>query len=332
MTAITPQAHPGRNIAREPVRINQTVTGAKGNCFSACLAMMLGLPISEVPNFCESPGFDEDPGPVFRKAVNAWLNARGWGHITVEASGVVFHRNHSKGFVIAAGMTSRGLLHAVVYKDGELWHDPHPSHEGIQEVLEVDLLFPLNPAGVSEVPPPEPSPQVKALGNLIGDYGMASIHFAASQVSGSSSVSAENRLDRARAALLAEFSRLSELLECQHKIHLTMLSDFKDEMQLTACLREKVAALSAPSTPDSAKLTSLLFDLGKAAQLAQDDTGLMRMTLRAVAKLQKLLAATPPKDTPAQAPHPTDHAFFPDSVEGQSMCAICGWCEPEEKP
>lgn len=141
--------------AREPQRIDQTVLGPKGNCFSACIAMLLGLPISEVPNFCEAPGFDEDPGVAFMKMAHAWLSARGWGHITMDAPGMVFKRHYSKGYVMAAGMTERGMLHSVIYKDGELWHDPHPSHAGILEVQEVDLLFPLFPftaqgAGVAE--------------------------------------------------------------------------------------------------------------------------------------------------------------------------------------
>lgn len=132
--------------AGEPEKIDQSITGPKGNCFSACIAMLLGLPLAEVPNFCDAPGFDEDPGPAFMKAAHEWLAARGWGHITIESRGVMFRRSFSKGYVMAAGMTSRGMLHSVIYKDGRLWHDPHPSHEGIQEVLEVDLLFPLNPA------------------------------------------------------------------------------------------------------------------------------------------------------------------------------------------
>jgi hypothetical protein len=114
--------------------------------------MMLGLQISEVPNFCEAPGFDEDPGVAFMKAAHEWLALRGWGHITMDAPGMLFQRHYSKGFVLAAGMTSRGFLHSVVYKDGELWHDPHPSHEGIEAVLEVDLLFPLNPLSMPVTP------------------------------------------------------------------------------------------------------------------------------------------------------------------------------------
>ncbi len=127
-------------------RIDQTVIGPKGNCFSACLAMMLGLDIREVPNFCDAQGFDEDPGPAFMRYAHAWLAGKGWGHITLDAPNMVFKRHHSRGYVIASGMTKRGFLHSVIYKDGELWHDPHPDHSGIDAVLEVDLIFPLNPS------------------------------------------------------------------------------------------------------------------------------------------------------------------------------------------
>lgn len=93
---------------------------------------------------------------------------------------------------------------------------------------------------------PEPTPDTKALGILLGDFGMASVHFAASQVSGSNSTGAEKRMDAARAAILAEFSRLTELLECQHKVSMAMQNDFKDEMKESARLREELRAL-APS-------------------------------------------------------------------------------------
>jgi hypothetical protein len=142
----------------DPQRINQTVTGPRGNCYSACLAMMLGLPISEVPNFCDTPGLEEDPGPIFQAAAKAWLAARGWGHITVAAHGPFFKRWFSKGFVMAAGMTSRGFLHSVIYKDGELWHDPHPSHDGLTAVGEVDLLYPLKPFAAAPEEPKEARP------------------------------------------------------------------------------------------------------------------------------------------------------------------------------
>lgn len=128
-----------------PEKIDQTILGAKGNCFSACLAMMLGLPLSEVPNFCDAPGFDESPGEAFMNAAHDWLASIGYWHITINAQGEAFKRYYSKGFVMAAGFTDRGFLHSVIYKDGELWHDPHPSHQGIKEVLEVDLIYPLAP-------------------------------------------------------------------------------------------------------------------------------------------------------------------------------------------
>lgn len=128
----------------EPMRVDQTVIGAAGNCQSACLAMLLGLPLSEVPNFLELPRAVDDDEVSF-KAQQAWLTARGWGLVTIQARGPFFKRHFAKGYVLVGGKSARDLPHAVIYKDGELWHDPHPDRGGVVEINEVDILYPLAP-------------------------------------------------------------------------------------------------------------------------------------------------------------------------------------------
>ena len=127
-----------------PARIDQSVIGPAGNCQSACLAMLLGLPLSEVPNFLELLGAGQDDEVSFR-AQQVWLNERGWGLVTIQARGPFFKRHFAKGYVLVGGKSSRGLPHAVIYKDGELWHDPHPDRGGVVEIEEVDILYPLAP-------------------------------------------------------------------------------------------------------------------------------------------------------------------------------------------
>jgi hypothetical protein len=131
-------------VVAVPRKIDQTVIGVNGNCQSACLAMLLGLPLSAVPNFLELPGAMDDDA-ISYQAQQDWLNARGWGLVTIQARGPFFKRHFSKGYVLVGGKSSRGLPHAVVYKDGELWHDPHPERGGLVEIGEVDVLFPLAP-------------------------------------------------------------------------------------------------------------------------------------------------------------------------------------------
>jgi hypothetical protein len=33
--------------------------------------------------------------------------------------------------VFVVGKSVRGVMHQVLYRDGQLWHDPHPSRAGI---------------------------------------------------------------------------------------------------------------------------------------------------------------------------------------------------------
>ena len=122
---------------KEPKKIDQTEFGELGNCMSACLAMILGRDLSEVPNFTSMNLADWERYKVMQE----WLNEEGFQLLTFNAwRGDLWP---PKGFHIAGGETSRGFLHAVIIKDGKLWHDPHPSREGIKEIQTVDLLIPL---------------------------------------------------------------------------------------------------------------------------------------------------------------------------------------------
>lgn len=123
----------------EPQKIDQTRTGEKGNCFSASLAMMIGIDISEVPNFFDAGGADAD----WWEAARVWLAGYNLGCITM--SSWDHHVHKTRGFLLVGGDTSRGLPHSVIFKDGKLWHDPHPSHEGLSKIDSIDILYPLNP-------------------------------------------------------------------------------------------------------------------------------------------------------------------------------------------
>jgi len=125
-----------------PRKIDQTVMGRYGNCQSACLAMLLGAELSEVPNFAQ---LAQDQGNAAAyTAQGEWLRERGWTLLTVAPwQGLPWPPAH--GYYIAGGASPRGFRHAVIFKDGELWHDPHPSRGGIANVDDVDLLYPLNP-------------------------------------------------------------------------------------------------------------------------------------------------------------------------------------------
>lgn len=128
--------------------VDQTTFGNPlGNCFAACVASLLGLPVKEVPNFCylyeDAEWYDE-----FLK----WLKPRGWAALTQEfgadpeglfawidrcAPGIPY---------IAGGPTSRGM-HCVLYLGRVLLHDPNPharksDRVGLDSVHDATFLLP----------------------------------------------------------------------------------------------------------------------------------------------------------------------------------------------
>lgn len=128
----------------EPVslrkRVAQTDTGHNsGNCWSACIASLLGLPIELVPNFCgdaKAKAADGESRPDWMTPAQEWLRQRGLGFVTLGVDGSGAFPILPNCTCIINGKSPRGNhLHAVVgnivCKDGAIefdyQHDPHPS-------------------------------------------------------------------------------------------------------------------------------------------------------------------------------------------------------------
>ena len=79
-----------------------------------------------VPPFDQMFGRDD-----WRVRVNQWLK-RMFGLQMVRTDGHV--RFAMPEFYIACGRSARGVGHSVIYRDGELFHDPHFSDSGIADV------------------------------------------------------------------------------------------------------------------------------------------------------------------------------------------------------
>jgi hypothetical protein len=105
--------------------------GTHGNCQQAVIASMLDLDIDEVPNFIEQD--------YFWHSVKQFLASKGLQQESV------FRELHDtiEGPYLVYGPSSRGILHAVIYQNGKLLHDPHPSGEGVLEIKTVERLVPL---------------------------------------------------------------------------------------------------------------------------------------------------------------------------------------------
>lgn len=99
-----------------------------GNCYAACLASLLELPLWMVPPFEDMFG---RPDGVW------WHRAEDWMERLLRAR-LVRREGHDLDrlpeFYIASGLSARGVRHSVIYSRGELVHDPHPSGSGIAAV------------------------------------------------------------------------------------------------------------------------------------------------------------------------------------------------------
>lgn len=97
--------------------------GRPGNCLQAAVASLLDLDLDEVPHFAEHQ--------------HDWvLCLRGFAALHGYD---VWRRNPDRDvpFGIGAGKTVRGTTHAVVWRDGAMAWDPHPSRVGLTQVLDL---------------------------------------------------------------------------------------------------------------------------------------------------------------------------------------------------
>ena len=104
----------------------QTIGGLEesrqGNCMATCVACMLDIPVSQVPNFIESGRtfklLDEFLGERGYKFNGFWYDPPAdWGQ---RFKGV-------DGYAIVGGPSPRPFVsaHAVIYKNGVPYWDPH---------------------------------------------------------------------------------------------------------------------------------------------------------------------------------------------------------------
>jgi hypothetical protein len=101
--------------------VDQTSYGFNtGDCFSACLASILEIPIDVVPLFL---------GPHHTSFL-PWLARLGLGATRYTPPQYTYL---PQGYSIAAGPSKRfgGRLHACVAYNGSVVHDPHPSRDGL---------------------------------------------------------------------------------------------------------------------------------------------------------------------------------------------------------
>lgn len=110
-----------------------------GNCYAAAIASMLDLPITEVPNVEIFFPWSDD-NRFWDEWMNKWLELKGYRIEPAPEYGVFHDDQYYPGgtresllgdYYFVSGKSLRGVNHICIYQDGKLFHDPHPTREGL---------------------------------------------------------------------------------------------------------------------------------------------------------------------------------------------------------
>jgi hypothetical protein len=119
------------------VPIDQTILNLKtGDCMAACVASIFEVRLEQIPNFMENGAKD------FNEKLDTWADAIGLRTIDMrlETSEDILRDC----YVIAVGPSPRdpeNHNHSIVWYNGKMVHDPHPSRDGIVGEPEVFTVF-----------------------------------------------------------------------------------------------------------------------------------------------------------------------------------------------
>lgn len=137
-------------------RVEQTILYAPdGNCFAACIASILELPIENVPNF---RGRDHDWWHEWQQWLQPYnLALLGWSSDDLGDEEV--RADTLRGYTICTvryDSSNEGISHSVVALNGEIVWNPHPlrdskQHTSIQDWITFRVLDPSKPIRIPEV-------------------------------------------------------------------------------------------------------------------------------------------------------------------------------------
>jgi hypothetical protein len=104
-------------------KLNQTKYGEEGNCFAACIASLFEVEIADIPFLADYKNWDEYLSvlnSILRNKFEVILlhgEFKDWEDYLKE--------NYIDSYYIVSGDSNKGLEHAVIYKNGELFHNPN---------------------------------------------------------------------------------------------------------------------------------------------------------------------------------------------------------------
>ncbi len=119
-------------------KLHDPENGIRGNCMMTCYACYLDLDVSQVPPI--ELLFDAKPQPFWYEMLEYWL-ANYCYRKSIGLSEDPYLTNGYDDYYFAWGKTNRGNWHhQVIFKEGKLFHDPHPDGTGLTEICGYEIL------------------------------------------------------------------------------------------------------------------------------------------------------------------------------------------------
>lgn len=116
----------------------------RGNCMVTCYANALGLNPSECPPFEQFFDVLWPDNEFWKHVVILWFEKLGYRLEKSMRDPLPKLNEHT--FYFAVGPSERGVKHMVVWQNGGIYHDPHPSDAGLEFVEYWEYLVPIERA------------------------------------------------------------------------------------------------------------------------------------------------------------------------------------------
>lgn len=133
--------------------VYQTIKEANGDCLRCCIAALLELPASKVPNFVEVHDDPENPFPGWYLALQTWLAEKGFFFLEMPLpASVRWNPIPLPALCIFFGETTSGIKHAIVGRaEGDQFvpvFNPWPEAEFANGIAGLGFLVPRDPHDV----------------------------------------------------------------------------------------------------------------------------------------------------------------------------------------
>jgi len=127
-------------IPVKQTRLHNEPEGSIGNCWEACIASILELPIEDIPDCADENWWTATQNWLLKNCGAKLLRINNTGEKTILPGPFTYY--------ILSGKSPRSdVQHAVVAHRGGIVHDPHPSDDGLDgEWREAYFFVPVDPS------------------------------------------------------------------------------------------------------------------------------------------------------------------------------------------